>query len=111
MSPNAISRSQQQSKDAQITQVRALQASTQARLSARHIAMGHLKLAISKIESIGKIPALTDVHKIGDAIRFIALAMSASADLDIVELTAQADTLNEALKAANSLVTPVHING
>lgn len=109
MNPSSIGSSDARQREQQAIQLTAMKAATDERLKARKEAKTHLSLAVGKIQSIGMIPALTDVHKIGAAIEYIAKSLMVSADLDIKELEAQSVMLGQTLKAADSPIIPVQI--
>jgi hypothetical protein len=107
MSPNAMANQ----RAVQLTQLKALQAATGERLTTVKAARGFLDAAVEKIDSISKIPALTDVHKIGDAIKFLAMSQVVQANLNIKSLEAESKTLEDAIQQAESPIARVSIGG
>jgi hypothetical protein len=75
------------------------------------VALNHLKKAVECVDSLGKIPQLTDVHKIASAIKHLALAQIVSADLNINTFNAEVETINNAIASINSPILKVGING
>jgi hypothetical protein len=107
MSPNAISNSRSQ----QMAQLEALLSSSSAKLKVTEECRTHLQKAVAAIDSIGKIPQLTDVHKIGAAIKHLAMAQVVQAELNITVFTTEVETINNAIATANSPIARVSIGG
>lgn len=107
MSPNAMANSKSQ----QTAQLNALLSSSTSKLKATEDARDHLIKAVAAVESLGKIPQITDVHKIASAIKHLALAQIVSADLNINTFSAEVETINNAIASINSPILKVGING
>jgi hypothetical protein len=107
MSPNAMANQ----RAVTITQLKALRSATQQRLRTLDAARDHLSKSVAQIDAIGKIPALNDVHKIGAAIRHLAMAQIVQADLNRESLVAEDKTLDDAITQSESAILRVGING
>ena len=105
MSPNAMDRE----RSSQITQLEGLHAATKSRLTTCNKALEHLTSAVTQIDSIGKIPALNDVHKIAAAIKCLAQAQIVQAELNVVSLNAESKTIEDAINQAKSPIARVGI--
>lgn len=78
-------------------------------LKAQQGAIQALEDGLGELDSLGLIPALTDVKKIAAGVKAIAQAQLLSLRHNVTELTAQANALETQLKAmANpSIIQPV----
>ena len=107
MSPNAMPNQRAQ----QMAQLEALLSSSSAKSKVTDEALTHLKKAVECVDSLGKIPQLTDVHKIASAIKHLALSQIVQAELNAATFKAEVKTINDAIEAAKSPITRVHIGG
>lgn len=107
MSPNAMANTRAQ----QIAQLEALLSSSSAKLKVTEEAVTHLKKAVECVDSLGKIPQLTDVHKIAAAIKYLALSQIVQVDLNVATFRAEVKTITDAIEVAKSPIARVHIGG
>lgn len=104
MQPNAITNAQA----SQVTQLQAFKASCQAKLDTTNKAMEHLKKCCTDIDNIGKVPSFADVHKLASAIRNLAMAQLVSAELNVINLQAEVDMVDSAIKTTESPILQAH---
>lgn len=107
MSPNAMANTRTQ----QMAQLDALLSSSSAKSKVTDEAITYLKNAVECVDSLGKIPQLTDVHKIAAAIKYLALSQIVQAELNAATFRAEVKTITDAIEVAKSPIARVHIGG